>query len=100
MLSPDAAYILPETMKNSGEKGRKGLPYVCPDFVIELRSKSDSLRKTRAKMKDWIANGASLGWLIDPYRKRVFVYRPQADPVIVSATSSREAVRSKGSSST
>jgi len=61
----------PETIRNSGDKGMQGIPYVCPDFVIELRSKSDSLRKTQAKKKDWIAKGASLTWLIDPHRKRV-----------------------------
>ncbi|MBA4185298.1 MAG: Uma2 family endonuclease, partial [Acidobacteria bacterium] len=48
---------------------------VCPDFVIELRSKSDNLRKLQNKMREYIENGARLGWLIDPYEKRVHVYR-------------------------
>lgn len=87
MLSPDASYVLPETIRNSGEKGMEGIPYICPDFVIELRSKSDSVRKVQAKMKDWIANGVALGWLIDPYKRRVFVYRSGVDPVTVTAES-------------
>ncbi len=48
---------------------------ICPDFVIELRSKSDNLRKLQNKMREYIENGARLGWLVDPYEKRVHVYR-------------------------
>jgi Uma2 family endonuclease len=83
MLSPDASYLLPTTVKRLEEEGDH-IPHVCPDFVIELRSKSDTLRATQEKMKDWIANGVKLGWLIDPPKRRVFVYSGQADPVIVS----------------
>jgi Uma2 family endonuclease len=56
----------------------------CPDFVIELLSLSDSLRKGQEKMRNWIANGASLGWLIDPRKRRVTVYSPDKSPVHVS----------------
>ena len=49
---------------------------LCPDFVIELRSPNDSLTELKAKMEHWIANGARLGWLIDPESKTVYVYRP------------------------
>jgi len=48
--------------------------YRCPDFVIELLSKSDRLKDAKEKMERWIENGAKLGWLVDPYKKRVFVY--------------------------
>jgi hypothetical protein len=41
MLSPDASYVLPETIRNAGENGMEGIPYICPNFVIELRSKSE-----------------------------------------------------------
>lgn len=51
-----------------------GFPHLCPDFVIELLSSSDRLAKTQAKMQEWIANGAQLGWLVDPYAKSVHVY--------------------------
>ncbi|EGJ32149.1 hypothetical protein LYNGBM3L_28940 [Moorena producens 3L] len=51
------------------------LPKVCPDFVIELRSKSDSLKELQAKMQEYIDNGLRLGWLIDPQNRRVEIYR-------------------------
>ena len=52
---------------------------LCPDFVIELRSESDSLSKLQAKMQEYTANGARLGWLIDPQNKRVEIYRAGRD---------------------
>ena len=50
---------------------------ICPDFVVELRSSSDSLKSLQAKMKEYINNGAKLGWLIDLQPKRVEIYRPE-----------------------
>jgi Uma2 family endonuclease len=47
--------------------------------VIELMSESDSLAEAQEKMGRWIANGVQLGWLIDPYRKQVFVYQPRVE---------------------
>jgi Uma2 family endonuclease len=79
MLSPDAAYVSPETEKRIAKGRRKGFFPVCPDFVIELLSESDSLAEAQEKMGLWIANGVQLGWLIDPYRKQVFVYQPRAE---------------------
>ena len=74
MLSPDAAYMLPETMAGARLKRRGGFYPVRPDFVVELLSASDSLAELQAKLGRWIANGVSLGWLIDPYQRKVFVY--------------------------
>jgi len=54
---------------------KKFLP-VCPFFLIELLAPSDSLKKTIEKMEGYIANGTRLGWLIDPEKKQVHVYRP------------------------
>jgi len=49
---------------------------LCPDFVVELRSPSDRLPGLKAKMEEWIDNGAQLGWLIDADLRTVYVYRP------------------------
>jgi len=49
---------------------------VCPNFVIELRSQSDRVRVLREKMDEWLANGAQLGWLIDPDIRTIEIYRP------------------------
>jgi Uma2 family endonuclease len=56
---------------------------LCPDFVVELRSATDSLQELQAKMEEYITNGAQLGWLIDPQEKRIHVYRLQAQVEIL-----------------
>jgi len=74
--APDASWMLKERFYAlSVEDREERFAPVCPDFVIELRSKSDNLRKLQNKMREYIENGARLGWLIDPYEKRVHVYR-------------------------
>ncbi|MUG97885.1 Uma2 family endonuclease [Scytonema sp. UIC 10036] len=74
--SPDASWIKIERWAAlTVEEREKFLP-LCPDFVVELRSPSDSLEKLQAKMQEYIDNGARLGWLIDPKRKVVEIYRP------------------------
>jgi len=49
--------------------------HVTPEFVIELKSSSDRLETLRAKMREWTANGVSLGWLINPEIRSVEIYR-------------------------
>jgi Uma2 family endonuclease len=49
---------------------------ICPDFVVELRSSSDRVESLQAKMREYIDNGARLGWLLDPQQQRVEIYRP------------------------
>ena len=78
--SPDAAWILRSRLTTVTANERKKFLPLCPDFVIELRSPSDSLRNLQDKMQEYIDNGAQLGWLIDPERKQVHIYRPH-DPV-------------------
>ena len=75
MRAPDAAWVLRSRLArlSSGEKQRF-LP-LCPDFVIELLSPSDSRAVARRKMEEYRANGARLGWLIDPARREVAIYR-------------------------
>lgn len=73
--SPDASWISKERLEKLSDEERHGFMNICPDFVIELRSSSDSLAKTKAKMSEYIENGAKLGWLIDPAKKKVHIYR-------------------------
>ena len=89
MLSPDAAYILPETLKGLTEDDLTGFPRLCPDFVIELLSASDNLTATKVKMQRWIENGAKLAWLVDPYGRKVYVYSPGVAPLTVSDSTVR-----------
>lgn len=81
--SPDASWILKErVLAVPGEQRAQFLP-MCPDFVIELLSPSDSIETLQAKLDEYLANGADLGWLIDPGRRQVHVYRPGCEPEIL-----------------
>ena len=74
--APDAAWVRHERLSElTAEQKRKFIP-LCPDFVIELRSSTDSLAIVQAKMREYIENGTRLGWLIDPEERKVYVYRP------------------------
>ena len=84
MLSPDASYVLPHRLKGLTRDDLTGFPRLCPDFVVELLSVSDSVPKAQQKMERWIENGAALGWLIDPYKKRVWIYEPERKFAAVS----------------
>ena len=75
MRAADAAWITKEKWNSlTHEQKEKFLP-LCPDFVIELRSKSDSLKYLMEKMEEWRDNGCSLGWLIDPYEHKSYIYK-------------------------
>ena len=76
--SPDASWVRHGRLAAlTAEERAKFLP-LCPDFVIELRSLTDSLSALQDKMREYMENGAQLGWLIDPLARQVFVYRSGA----------------------
>ncbi len=76
VLAPDAAFIMKDRWESlTGEQKEKFAP-LTPDFVIEVRSKSDSLKQLKSKMEVWIVNGCRLAWLIDPIEKMAYVYKP------------------------
>jgi Uma2 family endonuclease len=76
--SPEAAWVSNERLRAlTPEQKERFLP-LCPDFVIELRSPSDSLAATQAKLEEYLANGARLGWLLDIPNRQAYVYRPGA----------------------
>ena len=79
-LSPDASWTSRQRLDRfSAEEQEKFLP-ICPDFVAEVRSQSDVLSAVKEKMERWMANGAQLGWLIDPCTATVYIYRPGKQP--------------------
>lgn len=83
MRSPDSSWIPKSRLAELTTEDKRGFGHICPDFVIELRSRSDSLRVLQAKMDEYMANGARLGWLIDPLDRRVYVYRPDSEVEIL-----------------
>ena len=80
---PDAAWIKREKLEHLTDKQAEGFAPVCPDFVVELRSPSDRLASLRDKMVEYLENGASLGWLIDPFERRVYIYRPNHEVILL-----------------
>lgn len=76
MRSPDAAWVEREQWNSLTRTQRKKFPPLAPDFVVELRSETDTLTTLRAKMREYIECGVRLAWLIDPIERRVEVYRP------------------------
>jgi Uma2 family endonuclease len=74
MRSPDAAWIKKERWDALTLEQKQSFAPICPDFVIELRSKSDSLPQLKSKMEKWIANGCQIGWLIDTIGKKAYIY--------------------------
>ncbi|WP_341525517.1 Uma2 family endonuclease [Nostoc sp. UHCC 0302] len=77
--SPDASWVILERWEALTPEQRRRFPPLCPDFVIELRSESDSLAKLRSKMREYQDNGTRLGWLIDPLTPLVEIYRGFTD---------------------
>ena len=74
--SPDASWVSQQRWDNLTVEQKGTFANICPDFVVELRSGSDRIEPLQAKMREYIENGARLGWLIDPQHRRVEIYRP------------------------
>ncbi len=81
--APDTSWIKLERWNALTEQQKASFAPICPDFVIELRSKSDTLKSLQAKMQEYIANGALLGWLIDRQNQKVYIYRPNQEAEIL-----------------
>ena len=79
--SPDASWILRERLDRLTKQQKQKFWQICPDFVAELRSATDHLPTLKAKLREYIDNGASLGWLLDPESRRTWVYEGQREPV-------------------
>jgi Uma2 family endonuclease len=76
LRSPDAAWVETSRLKAVTKSRRDRFLPLCPTFVIELRSPSDAFKPLDAKLREYADNGTRLGWLIDPVKRRVRVYRP------------------------
>ncbi|MCU0353017.1 MAG: Uma2 family endonuclease [Cytophagales bacterium] len=74
--SPDASWVSAEKWNGLTTEERKKHAPICPDFVVEIRSENDTLRECQDKMDEYMANGARLGWLIDPVDQKAYIYRP------------------------
>jgi Uma2 family endonuclease len=78
--SPDVAWIAQERWAQLSPEQRRTFAPICPDFVVELVSPTDDVNALEAKMQEYIENGCRLGWLVNPQKRQVTVYRPQDCP--------------------
>ena len=77
MRAPDAAWVSKERWEQLSPEEQEKFAPLTPDFVIEIRSKSDSLKELQNKMQEWTDNGCHLAWLIDPLEQKAYVYKPE-----------------------
>lgn len=75
-VSPDISWVKLERWNALSKEQRTKFAPIAPDFIVELRSLSDTLKELQEKMQQYINNGVRLGWLIDRRQRRVYVYRP------------------------
>ncbi|HZH37410.1 MAG TPA: Uma2 family endonuclease [Flavisolibacter sp.] len=85
MRAPDAAWIKKERWEQLSPEEQEKFAPLTPDFIIEVRSRTDSLKELQNKMQEWITNGCRLGWLIDPSEQKAYVYTPEGTPKMVAS---------------
>jgi Uma2 family endonuclease len=83
--SPDASWISQSRWSSLTLEQQERFPPICPDFVVELRSRTDGLKDLQNKMQEYLENGAQLGWLIDPQTKQVEIYRVGRSPEVLQS---------------
>jgi Uma2 family endonuclease len=81
--SPDVAWVKSDRWESLTLEEQEKFPPLCPDFVIELRSRTDSLNQLQEKMQEYLDSGLQLGWLINPQAQEVEIYRPNQTVEIV-----------------
>ena len=91
VLSPDAAWTSQGEWDALAPEARQSFAPLCPSFLVEVLSLSDSRPLLERKMEIWLANGAQLAWMIDPYRRTVSVYRPGHAVEVLDAPDAVEA---------
>jgi Uma2 family endonuclease len=82
--SPDVSWMPRGKYNTLSEEEKETFSKIVPDFVIELRSPSDNLKPIENKMDEYIKNGVKLGWLIDPLKKKVHIYRENGEIEILN----------------
>lgn len=78
LRAPDVAWMSNERWDQRDPE--RGFLSNCPEFIVEVVSPSSSFRQQREKMLEWMSKGALLGWLVDPFREIVVIYRPDTEP--------------------
>ena len=83
--SPDAAWVRLDRWNALSEREQEQFPPLCPDFVVELMSATDTVPAAKTKMLDvWVANGCRLAWLIDPKTQQTHIFRANGEIQIIN----------------
>ena len=83
MRSPDASWVHPEKWAVLTPEEKDGFLPTVPDFLIEVRSKFDGLKRLKEKMQEWMENGVCLAWLINPQGRNAIIYRENSETEVV-----------------
>ncbi len=78
VLSPDVSWMAKEKWDILPDEEKNKFAHVCPDFVIELKSRTDDMDRQKLKMQKWITNGCKLAWLICPDTEEVSIFRSRS----------------------
>jgi Uma2 family endonuclease len=82
--SSDSAWLKREKWDSLTKEQKARFGPLCPDFVVEIRSASNRLNQLHIKLVEYLENGASLGWLIDPFKRQVYIYEPNHEVIILN----------------
>jgi len=83
VFSPDASWISRARWSSLSEEDKNKFAPLCPEFIMEVRSKSDTLEDLKKKMTTWIANKAQLAWLIDPVEKKCYLFHSDGSVEVI-----------------
>lgn len=84
ILSPDVSWVRREKWEALTEDEQERFAPLCPDFVIELRSRWNTLKAQQEKMQEYLDNGTQLAWFIDPCNRRVYLYRQDEEVEVLT----------------
>jgi Uma2 family endonuclease len=90
VLAPDTSFVTKERWEKIPLAEQKKFAPICPDFIAELRSETDSLKRLKLKMECWIKNGCRLAWLLDPNNEKAYIYHPDGGIEIIKSYKGRK----------
>ncbi len=85
MRAPDASWVSKYRWEKLSKEQQEVFLPICPDFLIELMSRSDRLGVAQDKMEEWMDNGCRLSWLIDPYSEKAYIYREDGSRDVINS---------------
>lgn len=83
--SPDLSWISNEKWEAIDTEKREHFAPICPDFLVKIRSKNDSMKILKEKMLNYIEYDCRLGWLIDQYEQKIYIYQNDGSISIVKS---------------